>query len=128
MFINQTEWGPMGSHAYIAVDGYPIESTNNDFYQWYFKKSDRRIVQRKVSERNQLFWATPDPDIADEIEEAYIFEASARSPPVGKLGRSTIPTTSATPKSASAMLAACLNPGASLSASTTTFLPLKCSA
>ena len=69
----------MGSHAFIAIDGFPIESTKNHFHQWYFRRSDRRIVEGKVSGRNQLFWGTRDLDTADEIEMYYIFEASAQT-------------------------------------------------
>jgi hypothetical protein len=67
----------MSSSACITVDEYPIETFQNDFHPWFFKKSERQIVTRKRSERNPLVWVAPDPDEGDELEQCYLYVVRA---------------------------------------------------
>lgn len=64
----------MGSIAELYFSEYPVNGTKNYLDQWIFKESDKRVFQRKISERNELIWGEHDGD--DEIETAYVFEAS----------------------------------------------------
>ncbi|ESQ14320.1 MAG: hypothetical protein N838_33220 [Thiohalocapsa sp. PB-PSB1] len=67
----------MGSIATLYFSGYPVEDTKNRLDQWIFKESDKRVFERKLSERNDLTWG----EIADEgeVETAYVFEATVET-------------------------------------------------
>ena len=67
----------MSSVAYITIDGYPIHTTTNYFDEWFFKKSERRIVKAKVSDRNPLIWGQTNGDDADDLEDNYVYDSRA---------------------------------------------------
>lgn len=64
----------MGSIATLYFAEYPVEDTKNHLDEWIFKDSDKRVFERKVSERNDLTWGTLVDE--DEVETAYVFEAA----------------------------------------------------
>jgi len=64
----------MGSIAELYFSEYPVNETKNYLDQWIFKESDKRVFQRKLSERSELVWEKHEED--DEVETAYVFEAS----------------------------------------------------
>ncbi|MFC1685194.1 HEPN/Toprim-associated domain-containing protein [Pseudomonadota bacterium] len=63
----------MGSIAELYFSEYPVNETKNYLDQWIFKGSDKRVFQRKLSERSELVWGKDEED--DEEETAYVFEA-----------------------------------------------------
>lgn len=63
----------MGSIAELYFSDYPVNGTKNYLDQWILKESDKRVFQRKLSERNDLVWGTSDKD---ELETAYVFEST----------------------------------------------------
>ncbi len=67
----------MGSYAYITIDGYPIDSSKNHFSQWFFKKSDRKVMKTTLAKRNRLIWLAPEPGEADQEVEEYVYEITA---------------------------------------------------
>jgi hypothetical protein len=72
----------MGSFAFITINDYVVSSSRNYFNEWFFKKSDRKIVTQKLSQRNTMMWGEPGPDAKNKTEQCYIYEISA-----GKLKR-----------------------------------------
>lgn len=64
----------MGSIAELYFSDYPVNETKNYLDQWIFKESDKRIFQRKLSERNEQIWGKHDDN--GKTETAYVFEAS----------------------------------------------------
>lgn len=66
----------MGSFAQITIGGYPIFSTKNYYYEWYFRKKDRVIRTRSKSQRNTLIWAAADANEQDEEETDYLYVCS----------------------------------------------------
>lgn len=64
----------MGSIAVLCFSEYPVNETKNYLDQWIFEESDKRIYQRKVSERNEMVWGKHEGN--DKVETAYIFDAS----------------------------------------------------
>lgn len=64
----------MSSVGILIFDGYPVDETHDSLDQWLFRRTDQRIFQRKISERNNLAWVI-DP-AEEKIETAYIFETS----------------------------------------------------
>lgn len=66
----------MGSFAYFTIDDYPVAWDKNHLNTWYFKKKDREIFKRKVSERNGLIWSIS-PE--DEEETCYVYRMTART-------------------------------------------------
>lgn len=67
----------MGSFAHFTIDGYPVAWDKNHLHTWYFKKKDRDIFKRKVSERNRLIWSINEDD--DEEETCYIYRINAKT-------------------------------------------------
>lgn len=65
----------MGSDSQITVGGYPILSTRNHLYQWYFRKKDRLIRTRPKSQRNTLIWCEADPSELEELETDFLYVA-----------------------------------------------------
>jgi hypothetical protein len=63
----------MGSIAELYFSDYPVNETKNHLDQWILKESDKRIFQRKLSERNDLVWEASDED---KLETAYVFEST----------------------------------------------------
>jgi hypothetical protein len=63
----------MGSIAELYFSDYPVNETKNYLDQWILKESDKRIFQRKLSERNDIVWGVSDED---ELETAYVFEST----------------------------------------------------
>lgn len=63
----------MGSIAELYFSDYPVNESKNYLDQWILKESDKRVFQRKVSERNDLVWGSSEND---ESETAYVFEAT----------------------------------------------------
>lgn len=66
----------MGSFAYFTINDYPVAWDKNHLNTWYFKKKDREIFKRKVSERNGLIWSI-NPE--DEEETCYVYRMTART-------------------------------------------------
>jgi len=64
----------MGSLAVLYFSEYPVYETKNYLNKWIFKESDKRVFQRKISDRNDLIWGDTYKG-EDEIETAYVFEA-----------------------------------------------------
>lgn len=69
----------MGSFAYVTVAGYPIYSSKNYFYEWFFKKSDRIIRSRLKANRNTLIWGEAERDERNEEETDYLYVVSAKT-------------------------------------------------
>jgi hypothetical protein len=67
----------MSSTAFITIADYPIESFQNHFYPWLFKKSDRQIVNGTRAGRNRFIWGAPDPEDKDEPEQWYVYVSRA---------------------------------------------------
>lgn len=68
----------MGSYAEITIADYPISSSKNYFYQWFFKKSDRVIRTRPKSKCNSLIWGQAEPHDLNEEETDYLYLISAK--------------------------------------------------
>lgn len=54
----------------FSIDGYPLLETKSyavDEVLAIFRESDKRVFDRKVSERNPMVWGTPSPE-DDELE------------------------------------------------------------
>jgi len=64
----------MGSIAELYFSDYPVNETKNYLDQWILKESDKRVFQRKISERNEIIWGSQED--GDETETAYVFETS----------------------------------------------------
>jgi len=69
----------MGSYTEFSVDGYPL--VNSKSYAIpevlaVFRESDKRILQRRFSERNQMVWGEVKPE-DDELEEVILYQTSA---------------------------------------------------
>lgn len=64
----------MSSSGNLYFDDYPVGYTQNHVDEWIFIESDKKIIERKVSERNKLVWGNLSDD--NEIEKAYLFETS----------------------------------------------------
>ncbi|WP_367239167.1 HEPN/Toprim-associated domain-containing protein [Pseudomonas fulva] len=65
----------MGSYSQITIGGYPMLSTKNYLYQWYFRKTDRTIRTRSKSQRNTLIWCEADPSELEELETDFLYVA-----------------------------------------------------
>lgn len=70
----------MSSTAFITIDGYPIFSEQNNIYHTLlFKKSDRKIASKRISDRNELTWGkASNNDNPDEEEICYTYEVPAK--------------------------------------------------
>jgi len=64
----------MGSVAVLYFAEYPVFDSKNYLDEWIFKARDKRVYKRSISARNELFWGKEDD--VDEVETAYVFEAS----------------------------------------------------
>lgn len=67
----------MGNFAHFTIDGYPVAWDKNHLTTWYFKKKDRDIFKRKVSERNPLIWSISPDD--EEEETCYVYRINAKT-------------------------------------------------
>ncbi|MFH1110868.1 MAG: HEPN/Toprim-associated domain-containing protein [Planctomycetota bacterium] len=66
----------MGSHADLSVAGYPILETKSSVApeaMTIFRETDKRVLTRKLSERNELVWGKPDADLAEQEETAILY-------------------------------------------------------
>lgn len=63
----------MGLNAPMFFQDYPVFNPGNFIFQWYFNENDKKIFQRKLSERNNSFWGIEEND---SIETAYVLETS----------------------------------------------------
>lgn len=67
----------MGSFATLYFSEYPVDETKNRLDPWIFKESDKRVFERKQSERNNITWGVQ--YYGEETETAYVFEATVRT-------------------------------------------------
>lgn len=63
----------MGSMAYLTIGGYPIQSSKNYYYRWYFRKKDRVIRPRPKAGRNTLIWAAAEQNEQQDVETDYLY-------------------------------------------------------
>ena len=69
----------MGSITEFSIDGYPLLETKSyavDEVLAIFRESDKRVFDRKVSERNPIVWGIPLP--SDELETVILYQCTAR--------------------------------------------------
>lgn len=69
----------MGSITEFSIDGYPLLETKSyavDEVLAIFRESDKRVFERKVSERNPMVWGAPSSK-DDEPETAILYQCSA---------------------------------------------------
>lgn len=70
----------MGSITELSIDGYPLLQTKGyavDEVLAIFHESDKRVFERRVSERNPMVWGAPSPE-DDELETAILYQSSAQ--------------------------------------------------
>jgi len=67
----------MGSFATLYFSGYPVDSTKNYIDQWIFQESDKRIMERRSAERNDII--SENNEDPDKIEDAYVFEVNVET-------------------------------------------------
>ena len=69
----------MGSITEFSIDGYPLLETKSyavDEVLAIFRKSDKRVFDRKVSERNPMVWGAPSPE-DDGLETVTLYQCTA---------------------------------------------------
>ena len=69
----------MGSITEFSIDGYPLLETKSyavNEVLAIFRESDKRVFDRKVSERNPMVWGTPSPE-DDELETVILYQCAA---------------------------------------------------
>jgi len=69
----------VGSMTEFSIDGYPLLETKSyavDEVLAIFRESDKRVFDRKVSERNPMVWGAPSPG-DDEIETVILYQSTA---------------------------------------------------
>jgi HEPN/Toprim N-terminal domain 1 len=69
----------MGSYTEFSVDGYPLVETKSyaaPEVLAVFRESDKRVYQRRLSERNRMTWGEVKPE-NDELETVILYQASA---------------------------------------------------
>jgi hypothetical protein len=70
----------VGSMTEFSIDGYPLLETKSyavDEVLAIFRESDKRVFDRKVSERNPMVWGTPSPG-DDEFEAVILYQSTAK--------------------------------------------------
>ena len=68
----------MGSYAHLEVAGYPffsMKSQVDSTLMTLFDETDKRIIKRKVSERNRRAWCVDDSDDSEETAYQYCIDA-----------------------------------------------------
>jgi len=66
----------MGSITDLTIDGYPVLETKSsvvDEVMTIFRESDKRVLVRKISDRNSLVWGEPDPGDKEIQETAVVY-------------------------------------------------------
>ncbi len=69
----------MGSYTELSIDGYPLLNTKSFAVPealTIFRETDKRVFERKFSERNPAVWGTPNPE-DDEYETAVLYQSTA---------------------------------------------------
>lgn len=67
----------MGSYAHLEIQGhpfFPMKSYVDNTLMTIFEECDRQIFVRRMSERNEAIWGTPDDEEDEEDEEETIYE------------------------------------------------------
>lgn len=67
----------MGSSAYFTINDFPVAWDKNYLSTRYFRKKDKDVFKRKISERNSLIWSIS----ADNNEEktCYVYRMNAKT-------------------------------------------------
>lgn len=71
----------MGSFTEFSIDGYPLLETKSYAINEViavFRESDKRILERKFSERNPIVWGTASAE-KDELETAILYQSNAKT-------------------------------------------------
>jgi hypothetical protein len=69
----------VGSMTEFSMGGYPLLETKSyaaDEVLAIFRESDKRVFDRKFSERNPMVWGSPSPE-DDKLETVILYRSTA---------------------------------------------------